>query len=85
VTESSLVKNAFFGADANWGPILAALGRSGADFDPYSVDLDLDDVPWVRNGQDIGQEAGASEVMKKIEYRRPSISMLTSTTRDAHL
>jgi glutamate N-acetyltransferase/amino-acid N-acetyltransferase len=68
VAESPLVKTAFFGADANWGRILAALGRSGASFDPYRVDLDLNDVPWVRNGQDNDQETAASEVMKKPEY-----------------
>ena len=33
VAESSLVKTAFFGEDANWGRIMGALGRSGAIFD----------------------------------------------------
>jgi glutamate N-acetyltransferase/amino-acid N-acetyltransferase len=31
---SPLVKTAFFGSDANWGRILAAVGRSGAAVDP---------------------------------------------------
>ena len=39
VISSSLVKAAFFGADANWGRILCAMGYSGADFDPSLVDL----------------------------------------------
>jgi glutamate N-acetyltransferase/amino-acid N-acetyltransferase len=85
VAESPLVKTAFYGGDANWGRILAALGRSGADFDPYQVDLDLDDVPWVRNGQDNDKDKEASLVMKKPEYRltinlksgRSSYEMLT--------
>lgn len=34
---SSLVKAAMFGADANWGRVLCALGYSGAAFDPESV------------------------------------------------
>ena len=34
---SSLVKTAMFGADANWGRILCALGYSGADIDPTHV------------------------------------------------
>ena len=34
VASSSLVKAACFGADANWGRILCALGYSGAEFDP---------------------------------------------------
>lgn len=36
---SSLVKCAFFGEDANWGRILAAMGYSGADFDPEGVSI----------------------------------------------
>jgi len=34
VASSSLVKAACFGADANWGRILCAMGYSGAEFDP---------------------------------------------------
>jgi len=33
------VKTAFFGADANWGRLLCAMGYSGANFDPQSVSL----------------------------------------------
>ncbi|MDR0355276.1 MAG: bifunctional glutamate N-acetyltransferase/amino-acid acetyltransferase ArgJ [Deltaproteobacteria bacterium] len=69
VAESPLVKTAFFGQDANWGRILMALGRSGAIFDPYRVELDLDDVPWVRGGQDNGQEKAVTAVMAKPEFR----------------
>ena len=36
---SSLVKAAMFGADANWGRILCALGYSGADIDVNKVDV----------------------------------------------
>ena len=41
VISSSLVKAAFFGADANWGRILCAMGYSGASFNPDLVDLDF--------------------------------------------
>lgn len=34
---SSLLKAAMFGADANWGRVLCALGYSGADIDIHSV------------------------------------------------
>lgn len=68
VAESPLVKTAFFGCDANWGRICMALGRSGAAFDPYAVDIDLDQVPWIRRGVDNGRELEATEVMKKPEY-----------------
>ena len=36
---SSLVKTAIFGADANWGRILCALGYTRKDFDPNKVDV----------------------------------------------
>ena len=39
VAASSLVKAACFGADANWGRILCALGYAGADFDPAGVQV----------------------------------------------
>lgn len=41
VSDSTLVKAAFFGRDPNWGRILAAAGRAGVDFDPGRVDLSL--------------------------------------------
>jgi glutamate N-acetyltransferase/amino-acid N-acetyltransferase len=39
VAASSLVKAACFGADANWGRVLCALGYAGVDFDPDTVDV----------------------------------------------
>ena len=39
VISSSLVKAAMFGADANWGRVLCAMGYSGTYFDPNNVDV----------------------------------------------
>ena len=39
VIGSSLVKTAMFGADANWGRVLCAMGYSGESFDPEKVDV----------------------------------------------
>ncbi len=39
VISSSLVKTAMFGADANWGRILCALGYAGVDIDTDSIDV----------------------------------------------
>ena len=39
IATSPLVKTAFFGADANWGRIVAAAGRAGVPFDPSSANL----------------------------------------------
>lgn len=39
IITSNLVKTAVFGNDANWGRILCAMGYSGVNFDPETVDL----------------------------------------------
>ena len=39
VIASSLVKTAMFGADANWGRVLCAMGYANAPFDPQGVDI----------------------------------------------
>jgi glutamate N-acetyltransferase/amino-acid N-acetyltransferase len=39
VATSSLVKTAAFGEDANWGRILAAVGYSGIEFNPYETNI----------------------------------------------
>lgn len=39
VISSTLTKAAIFGADANWGRVLCAMGYSGEDFDPEKVDI----------------------------------------------
>lgn len=41
VVNSNLVKTAIFGEDANWGRIIAAVGYSGANFSPDTVDIYL--------------------------------------------
>lgn len=38
---SSLLKAAMFGADANWGRVLCAVGYSGADVDVNKIDVDF--------------------------------------------
>jgi glutamate N-acetyltransferase/amino-acid N-acetyltransferase len=70
VANSSLVKTAFFGEDANWGRIIGALGRSGADFDPNRVDIAFDDIMMVRNGlgQDAATEVRATQVLKQPRF-----------------
>jgi glutamate N-acetyltransferase/amino-acid N-acetyltransferase len=50
VATSPLVKTAIAGHDANWGRIAAALGRSGATFDQYGVDIDILGIPVCRGG-----------------------------------
>ncbi|MDE0317263.1 MAG: bifunctional glutamate N-acetyltransferase/amino-acid acetyltransferase ArgJ [Candidatus Poribacteria bacterium] len=56
VAESPLVKTAVFANDANWGRIMMAIGKSGAEFDAYQVDVLLADYPLVKNGMDAGYD-----------------------------
>lgn len=56
VAESPLVKTAVFANDANWGRIMMAIGKSGAEFDPYQVDVRLGDYLLVKNGMDAGYD-----------------------------
>ncbi|MEF2968113.1 bifunctional glutamate N-acetyltransferase/amino-acid acetyltransferase ArgJ [Paenibacillus sp. M1] len=44
VVGSSLVKSAVFGADANWGRVIAAVGRAGEPVNPDTVDIRLGDI-----------------------------------------
>jgi glutamate N-acetyltransferase/amino-acid N-acetyltransferase len=70
VATSQLVKTAFFGEDANWGRIIAAVGYSGAEVDPDLVDIRFDEVAMVAKGLGLGaeQEIRASEILKKPEF-----------------
>ena len=56
VAESPLVKTAVFANDANWGRIMMAIGKSGAEFNPYQVNVSLADYQLVKNGMDAGYD-----------------------------
>ncbi len=70
VASSILVKCAIYGCDLNWGRILAALGYSGARFDPYKISIAVegggDTVEVVKNGKPLVKpgDKGASAVMR---------------------
>ena len=51
VANSPLVKTAFFGEDANWGRIIAAIGRSGADVKEEKINIYFNDIAVVIKGQ----------------------------------
>jgi len=70
VANSSLVKTAFFGQDANWGRIFAAVGYSGAEVDQLKTELFFDDVQMVRDGLFAGGDAEArgSKILQQKEF-----------------
>ncbi len=54
VSRSLLVKTAIFGRDPNWGRILAAVGTTGAAFEPDQVDVAVNGV-WVARAGAAGE------------------------------
>jgi glutamate N-acetyltransferase / amino-acid N-acetyltransferase len=53
VATSPLVKTAIAGEDPNWGRIIAAAGRSGAQFDPALVEVDINGLVVARQGRGV--------------------------------
>ena len=71
---SSLFKAAMFGADANWGRVLCAIGYSGADVDVNKVDVAFKSVAGIvevcKNGAGIDfSEETAKEVLSEKEIQ----------------
>ena len=68
---SSLLKAAMFGADANWGRVLCAIGYSGADVDVNKVDVSFRScagtVEVCRNGAgiDFSEELAKTVLLEK--------------------
>ena len=50
VARSNLFKCAVFGNDPNWGRVLAAVGTTGAAFDPHRLDVSINGVQVCRSG-----------------------------------
>ena len=72
VVGSSLVKAAMFGADANWGRVLCAMGYSKAPFRPEYVDVkfssDVGDILVCQQGAGVDfDEAAAKSILSQDE------------------
>ena len=68
VISSTLTKAAIFGADANWGRVLCAMGYSGEDFDPDKVTVHFasaaGNIPVCANGRGLDfDEALAKRIL----------------------
>jgi glutamate N-acetyltransferase/amino-acid N-acetyltransferase len=70
IATSNLVKTALFGEDANWGRIIAAIGRSGVAIDPNKVSVRFNDIVMVQRGVGTGLEAERkiAQVFKQKEF-----------------
>ena len=68
VIKSTLLKAAIFGADANWGRVLCAIGYAGADVDVSKVDVNFRSnrglIPICRGGAGVAfSEETAKEIL----------------------
>ena len=59
VARNNLFKAAIFGNDPNWGRVLAAIGTTEAEFDPYDVDVWMNGVRVCSQG---GPDASRDDV-----------------------
>ena len=65
IVGSSLVKTAIYGADANWGRIIAAIGYSGAEVNPETIDTFIGPIQLLQNSEPtVYSEATASKYLE---------------------
>lgn len=68
IATSPLVKTAVFGADANWGRVIAAAGRAGVPLDPARTDIYFDALKVARNGCPVNfSEEKAKKILQQPE------------------
>jgi glutamate N-acetyltransferase/amino-acid N-acetyltransferase len=69
VANSLLVKTALYGSDANWGRIISAAGKSGAEFDPMKVAISFNELPVILPGYKLVlDELKATEILSQPEF-----------------
>lgn len=79
VAHSPLVKTAFFASDANWGRILAAVGRAGVkDLNIEKLKIFIDDVCIVENG---GRAASYTEELGQAVMNKTEITITINLAR----
>ncbi|WP_151733772.1 bifunctional ornithine acetyltransferase/N-acetylglutamate synthase [Paenibacillus tengchongensis] len=71
VVGSSLVKSAIFGADANWGRVIAAVGRAGVPVSPENVNIALGDIAVLKGSRPV-----AFDEEKALHYLQKSDTVL---------
>ena len=81
IAHSMLVKTALFGGDANWGRIMAAVGRSGIPVDTQNCSLHVGNIRVFQNGrpEPLLSERDLTDVMKKSDITL-TVSLGTGTS-----
>ncbi len=84
VIRSSLVKAAMFGADANWGRVICAMGYSKAPFRPEFVDVSFASragtIPVCKAGEGLSFD----EDLAKAILTQPEVEILVNVNEGEH-
>lgn len=67
VARNNLFKAAIFGKDPNWGRILAAVGTTSAEFDPYGIDVSINSVLISSKGEPAEDRSKVDLSSKEVE------------------
>lgn len=67
VARNNLFKAAIFGNDPNWGRILAAVGVTSAQFDPYNIDVSMNGVLISSRGEPASDRSLVDLSARKVE------------------
>ncbi|MFY9714933.1 MAG: bifunctional glutamate N-acetyltransferase/amino-acid acetyltransferase ArgJ [Microbacterium sp.] len=84
VARNNLFKAAIFGNDPNWGRVLAAIGTTAAQFDPYDVDVWMNGVRVCTAGgpdrprEEVDLTPRATHIMIDLRVGDASATILTN-------
>lgn len=84
VIRSSLVKAAMFGADANWGRVLCAMGYSKAPFRPECVDVAFASAAGTIRVCKAGEGLDFDEELAKKVLSQPEVEILVNVNEGEH-
>ena len=74
LANSLLVKTALFGEDPNWGRIIAAVGSAGVLIKPKKLEVVLNGIPLVKNGEHV-KGVSLSALQKKMKNKEINIAI----------
>lgn len=69
VARNNLFKAAIYGNDPNWGRILAAVGTTKAEFDPYNIDVAINGVLISQRGEPAGDRNLIDLAPRKVDIK----------------
>ena len=84
VIRSSLVKAAMFGADANWGRVICAMGYSKAPFRPEFVDVAFSSAAGTVQVCKAGEGLDFDEDLAKKVLSQPEVEILVNVNEGEH-